>query len=122
MHDECQIIHRDIKCSNILLGNSGVVKISDFGASKDLSLEPCESKTCLCKSLKGSPFWLAPEIVGSSGYSYEVDIWSFGCTAIEMITGSPPWVDQLPSRATTEQVLDILREGKRTPLLPQGVS
>jgi serine/threonine protein kinase len=45
----------------------------------------------ITKSLKGSPYWMAPEVVTRSGHSYPADIWSLGCLAVELITGAPPW-------------------------------
>ena len=60
-----QIVHRDIKCANILTTTDAMIKISDFGAAKQLSKTVREAKffgNKDCKSFKGSPFWLAPEI------------------------------------------------------------
>jgi len=45
----------------------------------------------LCASLKGTPYYMAPEILKRSGHHKSADIWSFGCTLIEMLTGKPPW-------------------------------
>lgn len=43
-------------------------------------------------SFKGSPYWMAPEVVmNTGGYSLAVDIWSLGCTILEMATSKPPW-------------------------------
>ena len=43
--------------------------------------------------MKGSPYWMAPEVVMRKGHSFSADVWSFGCVLIEMITSRPPWSD-----------------------------
>ncbi|KAH9298865.1 hypothetical protein KI387_030547, partial [Taxus chinensis] len=66
---------------------NGRVKLADFGMAKHISGPSCPH------SFKGSPYWMAPEIMtqGSPGHDLAVDIWSLGCTIIEMATGKPPW-------------------------------
>ncbi|KAI4325514.1 hypothetical protein MLD38_030902 [Melastoma candidum] len=84
-------VHRDIKGANLLVDASGVVKLADFGMAKHLTGQAADL------SLKGSPYWMAPELICSvmkndnSDHAFAVDIWSLGCTIIEMITGKPPW-------------------------------
>lgn len=83
------IIHRDIKGANILVTDNGVVKLADFGASKQM--EALMTTTHGYQSLKGTPYWMAPEVIKQSGYGRQADIWSVGCTVIEMATGKPPF-------------------------------
>ncbi|KAI4381667.1 hypothetical protein MLD38_007722 [Melastoma candidum] len=86
-------VHRDIKGANLLVDASGVVKLADFGMAKHLTGPAADL------SLKGSPYWMAPELIHSvmkkdnSDNAFAVDIWSLGCTIIEMLTGKPPWSD-----------------------------
>uniref|UniRef100_A0A0D9VZD4 mitogen-activated protein kinase kinase kinase n=1 Tax=Leersia perrieri TaxID=77586 RepID=A0A0D9VZD4_9ORYZ len=85
-----KIMHRDIKGANLLVDVNGVVKLADFGMAKHLSTAAPNL------SLKGTPYWMAPEVVQATlvkdvGYDLAVDIWSLGCTIIEMFTGKPPW-------------------------------
>lgn len=82
------IIHRDIKGGNILVDRDGICKLSDFGGSK-IIVEELESQ--FQNSFKGTPNWMAPEIIKTQEYSRYSDIWSLGCTIIEMLTGEPPW-------------------------------
>ncbi|KAK8704935.1 hypothetical protein V6N13_048547 [Hibiscus sabdariffa] len=86
-----RIVHRDIKGANILVDNKGCIKLADFGASKKV----VELATINgAKSMKGTPYWMAPEVILQTGHSFSADIWSVGCTIIEMATGKPPWSQQ----------------------------
>ncbi|KAK7291140.1 hypothetical protein RIF29_06050 [Crotalaria pallida] len=85
-------IHRDIKGANLLVNESGIVKLADFGMAKILTGNSYEL------SFKGSPYWMAPEVMKAAiknesnpDIAMAIDIWSLGCTIIEMITGKPPW-------------------------------
>ncbi|KAL6533182.1 hypothetical protein OROMI_027294 [Orobanche minor] len=79
-------VHRDIKGANILVDPNGRVKLADFGMAKHITGQSCPL------SFKGSPYWMAPEVIrNSSGCSLPVDIWSLGCTVLEMATSKPPW-------------------------------
>ncbi|XP_073293692.1 mitogen-activated protein kinase kinase kinase 3-like [Primulina huaijiensis] len=79
-------VHRDIKGANILVDPNGEIKLADFGMAKHITA--CSSML----SFKGSPYWMAPEVVmNTNGYSLPVDIWSLGCTVLEMATSKPPW-------------------------------
>ncbi|XLR47684.1 hypothetical protein S83_032344, partial [Arachis hypogaea] len=85
LHDR-NVIHRDIKCANILVDANGSVKLADFGLAKATKLNDV-------KSMKGTAFWMAPEVVKGKarGYGLPADIWSLGCTVLEMLTGKIPY-------------------------------
>nr|KYP47925.1 Mitogen-activated protein kinase kinase kinase 1 [Cajanus cajan] len=87
LHDH-DVVHRDIKCSNILVDVHGAVKLADFGLAKATKFNDV-------KSSKGSPYWMAPEVVNlkNQGYGLAADIWSLGCTVLEMLTRQPPYSD-----------------------------
>ena len=89
-----QIIHRDIKCSNILLTMSGSVKLADFGVSAQLAQTISRRNTVI-----GSPYWMAPEVLRQNSYDQKADIWSMGIALMEMAEGKPPLSDLHPLRA-----------------------
>ncbi|AES73243.1 putative mitogen-activated protein kinase kinase kinase STE-STE11 family [Medicago truncatula] len=109
-------IHRDIKGANLLVDASGIVKLADFGVSKILTEKSYEL------SLKGSPYWMAPELMMAAmknetnpTVAMAVDIWSLGCTIIEMLTGKPPW-SEFPGHQAMFKVLH------RSPDIPKTLS
>lgn len=81
-----RIVHRDIKGANVLVDHQGVCKLADFGASRKIADILGGSNDA--RSLKGTPFWMAPEVIKQTGHGPEADIWSLGCTLIEMVTGA----------------------------------
>ncbi|OMJ94223.1 hypothetical protein SteCoe_2711 [Stentor coeruleus] len=83
------VIHRDIKGANILLDSKGIIKLSDFGCSKQY--HSIETESGFVTSLKGSLPWMAPEVIKQKGYGRKADIWSVGCVALEMLTAKRPW-------------------------------
>ncbi|XP_024991771.1 mitogen-activated protein kinase kinase kinase YODA-like isoform X1 [Cynara cardunculus var. scolymus] len=105
-------IHRDIKGANILVDPNGRVKLADFGMAKHIKGQACPL------SFKGSPYWMAPEIIkNSSGSNLAVDIWSLGCTVLEMATTKPPW-----SQYEGVAALFKIGNSKELPVIPDHLS
>ncbi|KAA6378445.1 MAG: putative Mitogen-activated protein kinase kinase kinase A [Streblomastix strix] len=91
LHDH-KIVHRDIKSANCLVAGEGIVKLADFGCSK--TIETVMSSGQGCATLCGTPHYMAPEVIRQQrNVGRRSDIWSLGCTVIEMITGKPPYAD-----------------------------
>ncbi|NXN83830.1 M3K19 kinase, partial [Bombycilla garrulus] len=90
LHDNC-VVHRDIKGNNVMLMPNGVVKLIDFGCARRLARAGLSgTRSELLRSVHGTPYWMAPEVINESGYGRKSDIWSVGCTVFEMATGKPP--------------------------------
>ena len=87
-------IHRDVKGGNILLTDSGQVKLADFGVSAQLATTLSQRNTFV-----GTTYWMAPEVILERQYDGRADIWSLGITAIEMAELAPPHHNLHPMRA-----------------------
>lgn len=103
-----RIVHCDLKCANILSTKSGNIKIGDFGVS--LQLNAVRNKS----DVSGTPNWMSPEVIQLEGASTASDIWSLGCTIVEMITGKPPYADLISLTAMYRIV-----EDDSPPILPR---
>ncbi|KAL6552272.1 hypothetical protein OROHE_007636 [Orobanche hederae] len=116
------IVHSDIKCKNVLLGTQGVVKLADFGCARILrgGISENSSKSCN-RTIGGTPLWMAPEVLRNEGISPTADIWSLGCTVIEMATGRPPWDGYGSSNDPMGAMLKIAK-GHDVPEFPGGFS
>ena len=110
------IMHRDIKGANILVDNTGTVKLADFGASK--KIEELVTVGSGANSVKGTPYWMAPEVITQTGHGRQADIWSVACTVIEMATGKPPW-SQYGSQVSA---MFHIAKSKGPPLIPHELS
>ncbi|KAL0863585.1 hypothetical protein Bca101_042703 [Brassica carinata] len=105
------VVHCDVKSKNVLVANGGTsVKLADFGSAMELEKPTVEI------SPRGSPLWMAPEVVRGEYQGPESDVWSLGCTVIEMLTGKPAWEDH------GFDSLSRIGFSNELPFIPAGVS
>lgn len=81
-----RIIHRDMKPQNILISPGSVVKLCDFGFARAMS-----TNTVVLRSIKGTPLYMAPELVREQPYNHTADLWSLGVILYELFVGQPPF-------------------------------
>lgn len=80
------IIHRDLKLGNLFINDEMEIKVGDFGLATRVDYSG-ERKRTLC----GTPNYIAPEVLGKKGHSFEVDVWSLGCILFTLLVGKPPF-------------------------------
>ncbi|XP_056173028.1 mitogen-activated protein kinase kinase kinase 5-like [Syzygium oleosum] len=109
-------IHGDLKGANLFVDASGIVKLADFGIAKHLTGQAAY------RSLKKCLNWMAPQLIqslmandNSTDLDHTADIWSLGCTIIEMVTGKPPWSEY-------EQAAAIFKVMRSSPPIPESLS
>lgn len=117
LHQE-KIVHRDIKGGNVLVSDLGVAKLSDFGTSMMLGDSTALVGT---KSLCGTPYFMAPEVMKGEKYGRKADVWSFGGLLVQMATGSPPW-KSMSFNSVPQLLIHVVTEGKPPPLDSDAIS
>lgn len=108
---KCGVTHRDVKPANILVDPDGVIKITDFGVSSAVDVPTMTGNTIV-----GTPWYIAPEMIEGRPYGKSVDIWSLGCTVIELATGKRPYHHLRPHVAMFRMTQD------RMPPIPKSIS
>ncbi|KAF9678041.1 hypothetical protein SADUNF_Sadunf08G0170600 [Salix dunnii] len=100
-HNRC-VLHRDIKGSNLLIGNDGVLKIADFGLASFFDPNHKQPMTSRVVTL-----WYRPPelLLGATDYGVGVDLWSAGCILAELLAGKPI----MPGRTEVEQLHKIFK-------------
>ncbi|XP_018334476.1 serine/threonine-protein kinase fused [Agrilus planipennis] len=91
-----RVLHRDLKPQNILLDARNIAKLCDFGFARNMS-----TGTHVLTSIKGTPLYMAPELIEEHPYDHSADLWSLGCIIYELLIGSPPFC--------TSSILHLIR-------------
>jgi len=109
------VMHRDIKGANVLFDVNFNVKLADFGCSMLMDKDRCFDPAA------GSVPWMAPDIVNfTQGYGCKVDVWSIGCTLIEMVSGVRPWSElKIDDRS---ELFALIGSKTKTPQIPSTMS
>ncbi|XP_015775023.1 PREDICTED: cyclin-dependent kinase 11B-like [Acropora digitifera] len=101
LHDNW-ILHRDIKASNLLLSNKGILKVGDFGLAREYG-SPLKNYTPIVVTL----WYRAPELLlGTKEYSTPIDLWSVGCVFAELLTMKPLF----PGKSEIDQINRIFKD------------
>lgn len=91
-----RVLHRDLKPQNILLDTKNHAKLCDFGFARNMS-----TGTHVLTSIKGTPLYMAPELIDELPYDHNADLWSLGCIIYELLVGAPPFC--------TSSILHLIR-------------
>jgi serine/threonine protein kinase len=126
------IVHRDLKCDNILRdAHTGKVKLADFGTAKTVGTSAMASRAA--QTMIGTPYFMAPEILmagmgmtegpeaedASQGYGAKADVWSLGITVAELLNrGNPPW----PNFPSPGHAFLYIGSPQGVPIMPEGLS
>lgn len=99
-------MYRDLKLENILLNEDGYISLVDFGISKKLNEEEdslpmrmsqpiqARARDKRTYSVRGTPEYMAPEMLRKEGHSFTVDWWALGTLIYEMLMGQPPFYEE----------------------------
>lgn len=116
LHEECRVIHRDLKLGNLFLTKDMEIRIGDFGLAASLE-RPEDRRTTTC----GTPNYIAPEVLENfaDGHSFEVDIWSFGVVLYTLLVGKPPF-ETTNVKATYKRIKATAFSFPETPVLSEA--
>jgi len=99
------IMHRDLKPQNMLISDTHILKLTDFGFARYFETNTMVNTLC------GSPLYMAPEIMRDKKYTHKADLWSVGVIMYEMLTGKLPF----KSRTHYDLILEIERLNVKIP-------
>ncbi|RCV45268.1 hypothetical protein SETIT_9G440300v2 [Setaria italica] len=118
LHGEAGVVHGDVKGRNVLLGCCDAegcgAKLADFGAARLVS-------EAAPRGPRGTPAWMAPEVARGGAATPASDVWSLGCTALELLTGKHPW-SELGGACEVGELLLLIGFGGKRPAIPAFLS
>eukprot|EP00635_Sarcinochrysidales_sp_CCMP3193_P014262 CAMPEP_0118896722 /NCGR_PEP_ID=MMETSP1166-20130328/4449_1 /TAXON_ID=1104430 /ORGANISM="Chrysoreinhardia sp, Strain CCMP3193" /LENGTH=593 /DNA_ID=CAMNT_0006835781 /DNA_START=39 /DNA_END=1820 /DNA_ORIENTATION=- len=115
------IIHRDVKCGNVLVDETGVAKLADFGASHRLGTDGTLTADMNIQTMRGTPFFMAPEVLKQEKFGRRSDVWSVGGVVLQMATTDPPWKLN-KFRTPMALFYHVVSTNERPPLEPYNLS
>jgi serine/threonine protein kinase len=101
-HTRARIVHRDLKPSNLMVNAKGDVKVADFGIAR--SLTDSVSMLTMSRGTSGTLVYMSPQQLDGEHASELDDIYSFGATMYELLTGKPPFYSGQVDRLVREKV------------------
>jgi len=109
------IIHRDLKCANLLVDKDWNVKVGDFGISRVFDKIDTDSTMTVC----GTPAWTAPEVFGTRQYSNKADVYSFAVCLWEMTTRKIPYPKTHPQQIVYDVAFRNVRPNIKGEKIPK---
>jgi serine/threonine-protein kinase len=101
------LLHRDVKPGNLMVARDGAVKLMDFGIAKD----PLAGDLTKTGTVVGTPYYLAPEVLGGDAEDARSDVWAMGITLYELATGARPFAG-----TDYQELFAAVRKGRLTPV------
>jgi serine/threonine protein kinase len=103
------ITHRDVKPGNVLIGEDGQIKLTDFGIARNVSESTLTSRGIML----GTPAYIAPEVATGAELTTSVDLWGLGATLFDAVEGHPPFDGENVLRTLNQVVNDDVPEPER---------
>ncbi|GAA1408842.1 Stk1 family PASTA domain-containing Ser/Thr kinase [Oerskovia paurometabola] len=112
------LVHRDVKPENVLLDESGRVKVADFGLARAVS----EGASTATSTILGTVAYLGPELITAGRCDARTDVYSVGVLAYEMLTGRHPFTGETPLQIAFQHVnSDVPAPSDLEPWIPAEV-